>query len=363
MEYQTLKEILKNSKDIAYKCHLFFPTHAQSARHLVYGEITTLETILELCKENSFKECFIILRSVLEKLFYFWLLLHGKRYRGRREFIVPHKDNKSGNERREEIFNSWRKLKKENHENFRDIKTIQKHPKIDNIIIITYETTGLFDETDKERNEPIPYYNFMLQTYNPEIAHLGKLKILENDIIPIDSQSIKNHKFYYTYYFHFQNILENLLLNNLINKEQMEKIIVHYNFFSKYTHVSKDTIDIETHRRNKFNDLHQYDKTYRKLIYLYIAKFLFLYINFILLKFSSQIRQNELLEYQSSVNTLKEFSKELWFFDDDPTPSDIVVSNQKKDLLNSHQNQDDSSLTRYYLDPFTRLHQKQNRIP
>ena len=48
MEYQTLKEILKNSKDIAYQCKLYFGTHAQYARHLVYGEITTLESILEL---------------------------------------------------------------------------------------------------------------------------------------------------------------------------------------------------------------------------------------------------------------------------------------------------------------------------
>lgn len=363
MDYQTLKEILKNSKDIAYKCNLFFVTHAQYTRHLVYGEIITLEAILELSEKNSFKECFIILRSVLEKLLYFWLLLHGKRYKGRKEFTVHSKDNKSGNERRDEIFNKWKKLKKENHENFRDIKSIEKHSKIDNILIITYETSGLFDENDKEKKEPIPYYNFMLETYDPEIAHLGKLEIFENDISSMESRSIKNHKYYYTYYFHFQNILENLLLNNLINKEQMEQIIVHYNFFSKFTHVSKDTIDIETYRRNKFNEFNQYDKTYSELIYLYIAKFLSLYIKFILLKFSNRMKQTELLEYQSCKNTLKEFSKELWFFDDDPTPYDTVVSDQKKYLIKLLQKQYDNSSTIYYLDPFKRLHQKQNRIP
>jgi hypothetical protein len=87
---------------------------------------------------------------------------------------------------------------------------------------------------------------------------------------------------------------------------------------------------------HKFNDFNQYDKTYRELTYLYIAKFLYLYINFILLKFSNKIRQNELLNYQSYENTLKEFSKKLWFFDDDPTPYDTVVFDQKKHLINFH---------------------------
>ena len=143
----------------------------------------------------------------------------------------------------------------------------------------------------------------------------------------------------------------------------MEQILVHYNFFSKFTHVSRDTIDIENYRRTKFNESNQYDKTYSELIYLYIAKFLYMYINFILLNFSNQIRQKELFEFQSLENILKEYSKELWFFDDDPTPYDIYVSNLRKDLIKIRQKQYDNPHTIYYEDPFERLHKKHNRIP
>ena len=91
------------------------------------------------------------------------------------------------------------------------------------------------------------------------------------------------------------------------------------------------------------------------MILLYVAKFLGMYINFILSKFSSKIRENELVEYKHIYESLKNFSKQLWFYDDEPTHYDIEVSNNKKYELQLENKPSDELMTYYYKDPFERM--------
>src|SRR5581483_11241338 len=44
------------------------------------GELTTLTAVLDLAQSQNYKECFILLRTVLEKFLYFWLMPKGKNF-------------------------------------------------------------------------------------------------------------------------------------------------------------------------------------------------------------------------------------------------------------------------------------------
>ena len=95
---------------------------------------------------------------------------------------------------------------------------------------------------------------------------------------------------------------------------------------------------------------------------MYISKFLQIFIDLILSKFSTKIREKDLLEYKTSRDILKEFSRELWFYDDDPTTYDIYDSNNRKDVIKMNQKQFEYRENLYYKDPFERLHGKKNRF-
>lgn len=357
MDYQTLNEIINNSKDIAYHCKIGSADLDWYMMNLVYGEIMTLGTILELNEKRCFKECFILLRSVLEKLSYFWLMLYGIDHRWKVEYkITPSEEehDKPIKEIRDEHCERLRKLKQKGDKNLSEAETIKCHKEKKDTIIIIYKKPGIFSENDKEKKqEPIPIFYFLLKDYKPDIAHLSHLKILRDDI-PFKSDYIFKQK-YLKSFFCFHTILENLLLNGLTSNYQREIISIHHHFFSKYIHISMASIDIEICKReNKI----EYIKIFYQLIHLYIAKFLQLYMDLILSKFSNRKSQRELVElegYRQFKKKLNEFSKELWFYDDDPTSFDIQESNAKKYLLKMQGEQYDDSITFYYENPVERL--------
>jgi hypothetical protein len=360
LDYKTLNDIINNSKDIAYHCKTGSTDLDWYITNLVYGEIKTLGTILELNEKRCFKECFILLRSVLEKFSYFWLMLYGINHRWKVEYkIIPSEEeyDKPIKEIRDKHCERLRKLKQKGDKNLSEAETIKGHKEKNDTIIIIYKKPGIFSEQNKEKkDEPIPIFYFLLKDYKPDIAHLSHLKILLYDI-PFRSDYIFKQK-YLKSFFCFHTILENLLLNGLISNYQREIVSIHHHFFSKYIHMSMASIDIEISKRENKTE---YIEIFYKLIHLYSAKFLQLYLDLILSKFSNRKSQRELTElekYHYFKNKLKEVSKELWFYDDDPTSFDIEVSDQKKYFLKIKGEKYNNSITFYYEDPFKRLLQK-----
>ena len=283
-------------------------------------------------------------------------MLQGVKHPWKTEYTITFEEKgKTKKEIRDEICKKWNILKSQRDLKFLEAVTIKPHAKKDVVIVVKYELTGSFDTNDPDRKqEPIPYYNFILVDYNPDIAHLSNYEILDKMDSP-KPEIIYLQKYISDTFFSFSKILDNLILNHLINDYQKQILSIHYHFFSKYTHLSMSTIDTEIHINNKYNYRNQDNKTYYKLILLYVAKFLGMYINFILSKFSSKIRENELVEYKHIYESLKNFSKQLWFYDDEPTHYDIEVSNNKKYELQLENKPSDELMTYYYKDPFERM--------
>jgi hypothetical protein len=166
LDYQTLRKLINKSKNLAYLFKIGSADLDWYLINLLCGEIMTLETILELNEKRCFKECFILLRSVLEKWLYFWLILYGIDHRWKVEYkIIPSKEenDKPIKVIRDEHCERLRKLKEKGDKNLSEAESIKPHKEKNDTKIIIYKRTGIFNRDDKERKqEPISIFYFLL---------------------------------------------------------------------------------------------------------------------------------------------------------------------------------------------------------
>ena len=73
-----------------------------------FTEIDTLMTILNFNEQRAYK---ILLRTVLEKFLFFWLMFEGKKYRWIAEYRIHQVISKNSKEARDETLKKWNKLK------------------------------------------------------------------------------------------------------------------------------------------------------------------------------------------------------------------------------------------------------------
>lgn len=92
----------------------------------------------------------------------------------------------------------------------------------------------------------ISRYFFDFEEYNPELKFLSDLPTIPIAYcMPADiTQKLKRkHEEIYHNDFRFDSITKNLRENGLITDEQRDRIIVHYNFLSSFTHPTRNMID------------------------------------------------------------------------------------------------------------------------
>lgn len=326
-------------------------------------ELESSIIVLEMMEKEQFKECFILLRSILEKFLYFWLMMEERRYRRKVDWQIQQQISASVLEARDKTCDLWLKLKKEGHESMKDAVSIQKGKK-ENIITVIYEHEGYFQESNGKRTEDlIPSYNFILDQYNPSIKHLSNLPIIKEGKTEIELQEkiTITQNMIYNYFFYIDSIAKNLILNKLVTPRQRDMIMVHYNFLSSFTHPSKFNIKLWQSFKPGMIGVKVYNAdVLRELITLYVAKFMQLYIKALV---SGYRKYSNLQKYDLFVAELGESSKKLWFFDDEPTPydkwwSDLVK--RSKELMGRRLETDQ---VLYYEDPVRRLEEMEKFDP
>ena len=92
-------------------------------------------------------------------------------------------------------------------------------------------------------------------------------------------------------------------MNELVTEEEFERIRVHYNFLSMWTHPSINSINFieknDVHGTGKFEDILKYDFHLTRLALLYIGNILCLYLNSFL-KFSErQITEKKIVSIKN----------------------------------------------------------------
>jgi len=238
--------------------------------------------------------------------------------------------------------------------------------KAESEINVTYEQEGLFDQKDVNKSgRLVPTYNFILQDYDPDFVHISKVEnISEGMTSPKLLEKIRGQKRIYHHYIYIDNVIRNLLINNLINEEEKNKLNIHYNFLSKYVHIGMAGIKVwQSVNASDIPPLHRYDEDiFKELIFMYVAKFMYLYIKVFVTHYKDNSNPLEYDNYNRIIEELHSFSKDLWFFDDKPTSFDIEQSDQRKKYLQARNRKVPDNVL-YCEDPLRRLYRMKSRNP
>jgi hypothetical protein len=200
-------------------------------------QISILKTAYQILNDKRYIEIFIILRSAFEQYYRILLMSKGTKYA--HDYIITEKDpNKI-----KTVFNGALK----------EIKKGIKNNKIDNVIeIIPYKYSkirlirkGLYSNS-KDDKKLIPAYYFEYKNHQPRKVFVDKLQTFKNlEPNGISAQRwIKHHKHIYHKFIRFDTgVKDGLFINNEIDEYGWDRIIVHYNFMSLFTHIDNSVIE------------------------------------------------------------------------------------------------------------------------
>jgi hypothetical protein len=317
---------------------------------LFYSEFDSIRTIVQNLKVAKYKDCYILLRSVLEYYFVLLLMIRGRRYRETRDYHVI-ADASTVREARDKTFEKWesdRKFGKLNP----IVKAINKGHK-DDVIHVTIETEGLYEEKDVEKKgAPIPMYYFVFDQYDPDVNFLAELPTLYKPGHEF-TKIVERHKRLYSQYLYVEKIADNLLLNNLLTKEQLDRFWVHYNFLSSFTHPTRrGVMDIQSmtysaEANQRRNDIHE------ELLLHYLAHLEAMLIRLVG-GFFADIISADLKIYLVQAEKLESHSKNFWFICNEPTSYDLMQSDTSKRYMTIQGMQVPHGVL-YYRDPVERM--------
>lgn len=313
------------------------------------SEFQTMDSVIELTKSGKFKDAFILLRTVFEMLLYFWLMVEAEVYYFPQILTAKAEDGKSAQQVRDSVFKRWNAKKEAGDPKYQHIIKLTKIGS--DALNVVYRYEGLYGDS----GDMIPAYYFILnEKYDPN-AKLAKLDSIRDGEVHIHDKITKFQTELYYYNLTFSRTIFNLLENKLISKPQDDYIKVHYNFLSKFVHPTKDAVDPNFQsKRYGYPDVGE--ETIKELILLYLCRIQYLFFRIITGRFKKENKTAKLEKYLSLMERLDSTSSHFWFFDNNPSEFDILISDSKKHL----QKISDKTPTEkviYYEDPLFRLKQ------
>jgi len=326
---------------------------------ILHSQCDTLDSILRLLNDGKYKECFILLRTVFETYLVFLLMLKGRRYRETKRFNIIPDPSSNKKDARDRTMEKWVKEWKCGDAKYKNIVAIDPAHD-DEGIYVTYELEGLFEEKDIEmKGQLVTMYYFAFHEYNPNVHYLASLpSISAGDLFPeISKERQREQKRLYHTYFYIDSVLRNLQINKLITDEQKDRIIVHYNFLSSFTHTTLKGLRAVKIGGWNYVDFSEkrFDPILSELLLLYVVSLLQMYLSAILTFFKERKTGDWYIKYETMVNQLNEANKDFWFIFNQPTEFDVKVSDEKKGWLKVEKRLVDEDVVLYYDDPIDRL--------
>lgn len=274
------------------------------ALRLFESQVRTCQTIRDLVKGEKYAEAFILNRTVLENYLLICLILKGTKYVLKYKVPVEHGETAKA---------AYDRLVKK-LEGRKDIISFRPSKNYGRIEIVH---RGLYPT---EGDRLIPVYHFVFQRYDPVSHWVGKIKsIVSKDFSPdITAKWQKTHESLYKTYFGFNNLLQAAALNEILSDEQMEKVRVHYNFLSAFTHLTKMGFDLNMPYEG-WRHIHYL----MELNILYVLRILRLYL-LLLIEFFART-QHTINDVDQLVADLDEIGKKydyFWFIFNKPSEYD-----------------------------------------
>ena len=354
-------ELIKNiSEDSTYGLKVQYEYY-NYLFDVIESEFDSLESVYKLVQENKFKDCFRILRSIVEVTLFFWLMVHGKKYRIQRNWIITPK-NKTNPEARDDTLQRWREGQKKDEPEFENIISMES---VGNEIIRTvYEYEGMYEEKDKKQTgEWIPFYWQALEQYdsytkfNSNLASIKTGNTLNEDKT---KENILTQSLLYTKYIRIEAIIKNLLLNGLITKLQEDYVRIHYNFLSNFVHPTKEAFQFKKSNTMGFLASNIPAEITKEQILLYICRIQYHLLKILLERINDYNPKARIQSYREFMNDLNQKTNHFWFIDNEPSKYDVMFSEQKKKMAERFAGKEIDEVVMYYENPLERLHQYKN---
>jgi hypothetical protein len=281
------------------------PMHEEYGTYLdvFYSQVGELESVLTLCGDQKYRECFVLLRSVLESHFFLLLMIRGKRYRRYEPYVIIPNLGHAPEEARDLTLDRWKILKKQGNPNYVHVVDMQRLKK--NGIMVISELEGLYFQGDTQKTGPvIPWYYFVYSEFSPASAFVESLPSIKEsepyaDVYgDVTSTISKRQKQLYSHYLHFDSVTRNLLLNDLLSVEQVDQLRAHYSFLSSFVHPTKYS--------NSVLPIGLRDEAAEELILLYVCKLLAMSIELIVDYFRGVNVSERYSPYLTQVNKLRD---------------------------------------------------------
>jgi len=325
---------------------------------IIQSGFESLESVSKLALEGKFKDSFTILRSVFETTLFFWLMVHGKKYRLSTTYKIKPKERHSSKETRDNTLQKWRELKKSHHSSFEDI--LQMQPEGEDKIKVSYEYEGMYEDNDKNRTgEFIPFYWSVLAQHYDQFSkfNLNLPSIKTGNIFDEkkNKETSVEQNTLYSKYMHIDAIIKNLVLNNLISKTQEDYVRIHYNFLSSYTHPTKEMFQFKRENTAGFITSDIPEDVIKEQILLYICRLQYHLLKILLERIEKYNPNAKIQDYKDHINILDSITSHFWFIDNNPTKYDITVSEQMKRMAKTFAGKETDEIIMYYENPLQRL--------
>ncbi|MEM3641610.1 MAG: DUF5677 domain-containing protein [Candidatus Bathyarchaeia archaeon] len=318
--------------------------HETEALKLFESQVQICETIRDLVKAEKYTEAFILNRTLFENFFLICLILKGSKYI--RRYKIPVKPN----ENPKEIYNRLTK----GLEGRKDIVSFKPLKNYGEIEVVH---KGLYP---KEGDRLIPVYYFVFKEYDPVKHRVGKIKsIMLKDFSPeVISKWQKEHESLYKAYFGFENLVKAAVLNDIITEKQTEKVRVHYNFLSAFTHLTNMSFEIAHSYKTSAN------KHYlMELNLLYVLSILRYYL-LLLIDFFTKTEHSI-----KDIDQIRQFLKEqeqrynyFWFIFNEPSEYDYFNYQTIKKYRQLTKRELLDEEIPYYKNPYERLKRQHQNI-
>lgn len=247
-----------------------------------------------------------------------------------------------------------------------------------NTLVAIVRGVPVVDDKREDTGVTIPYYQGAWHEFRPVEYYLKRknvtkkystLRFLKDRWAGLPNTRSDLHDKYeslHRYYLNFDRMLENLRLNGVLNNSTATRVLVHYNFLSKFSHCASESIKIVSERK-----LHQlggdglnnvYDHYLSELALLYICHLLSMHLKhtiYYIRKWGRIKLKNERKLYSKLCQKVEAEFGYFWFIFNKPHQCDIFdYANRKcnyKKKIFYHPEDIRLGDVRYYDDPLYRL--------
>lgn len=323
-------------------------------RKWINFNIGSIQTVTELAGGDRYRDCYIILRSVLEA----YLLIKLSMLARIQYFdLLPIKDPNTGKEKPGDLLLRAQGIAAK-EPRFFSLKPMHEKNKPGRYWVRMLHTISPVGNTQ----EYVPVIYFFFKDYDPDGHYLSHL--ISKNSWAGSKWDVKKHRekqqSISKVYLKLEQILLSFQINKFATPRQTDAILAHYNFLSKFTHAAPVSYD-EVNSRYDIGHLNEVQgvfkfERYNKMLCLLYALNLSLY--FLELQLDYFTKEPDLLlerQHQAKLNALRKRIKQkysfFWFIYNKPHEFDHFTNKLKRQKLAPKKTPN----IPYYVNPLKRL--------